>query len=271
MTGRDGLPPGDDTAFDAVSSPPEGTGSGPVTGAAHHQDAQLWALSAEIRTLVARLGPLEEFHAAAAPVLDELESAAAAAQAAAEQLAAGQEVAPEDPVSPAEQHPAFDLERLVAWMRENVLGVLERTLPKNQPPNWCARWTEHPEAVGRLEAARRHWMEATADGQGSALWGFWQHLDYQLAVLQAPHGPFSRCRDGHADGPFTARLLPHVEPDSAVYADYERYLRLDLPSARDAAPPSPNGTGRQTLAGAGGRRASEHRAASISSARRRGR
>jgi hypothetical protein len=68
---------------------------------------------------------------------------------------------------------------------------------------FCPDWTEHPEAVSRLEALWREWERVAADG-GRGMAAFWIGLlDPMMAALTDEHGPFAHCRRGHTD-----RLAP---------------------------------------------------------------
>jgi len=58
---------------------------------------------------------------------------------------------------------------------------------------WCSRWSDHPEAVLRMEAMWRSWEVLRLDGGlGLSTW-LLHHLDPGLAALASRSGPFARC------------------------------------------------------------------------------
>ena len=58
---------------------------------------------------------------------------------------------------------------------------------------WCSRWSEHPEAILRMEAMWRSWEVLRLDGGlGLSTW-LLHHLDPGLAALVSRSGPFARC------------------------------------------------------------------------------
>ncbi len=80
---------------------------------------------------------------------------------------------------------------VVAWVAGFFAPTFAR--PVGGEARWCPRWTEHPEAVYRLEALWRTWEVARHDPRtGAALW-LRDHLDPQLAVLLSSRGPFAQC------------------------------------------------------------------------------
>lgn len=132
-----------------------------------------------------------------------------------------QQAEPEGEPSGGSEVPAFDLRILIDWVRENLATVLERDIPTSKSPNWCRQWWRHPEAIARLEATRRCWLDASA--QNANLSVFFQHLDHHLAVLTDERGPFSRCRDGqHTPDPMKDRVLGQDDPDETFYAEFDR-------------------------------------------------
>ncbi len=131
--------------------------------------------------------------------------------------------------------PVFDVRVLVAWVGANVAKVVARKLPQSSSPHWCRQWYHHPEAVARLESARRSWLEACLQPIGSGLVVYWEHLDHQLGVLMDETGPFSGCRGGiHASAP--VECLGQDEPTEQFYAAF------DQAQAMSGAPLVPAGT-----------------------------
>lgn len=87
---------------------------------------------------------------------------------------------------------------LIAWVDRWLLARLERPLTHGSSGvAWCARWSEHPEVLARLEALRDSWVEARL-GSGGALASWWvERADPTLRVVLAADGPFARCREQH--------------------------------------------------------------------------
>ena len=62
---------------------------------------------------------------------------------------------------------------------------------------WCTRWSEHDEAIARLEALRRAWEEhVITPGAGMSSW-YISHYDPHITALTSPGGPFWQCSPGH--------------------------------------------------------------------------
>lgn len=58
---------------------------------------------------------------------------------------------------------------------------------------WCARWSEHDEAVARLGALWAAWETTNVEG-GTAPSAWWvHHFDPHWAVLTASNGAFASC------------------------------------------------------------------------------
>ena len=80
------------------------------------------------------------------------------------------------------------------WVREYFAPTFGR--PVGGEIRWCAQWSEHGEAVGRLEALWRPWETLRIDAAiGMAMW-LTNYLDPQLAMLFGRGGPFSQCSPG---------------------------------------------------------------------------
>ena len=64
---------------------------------------------------------------------------------------------------------------------------------------WCSHWSEHPEALTRLEALWRAWETLRLDPNlGIATW-LTNYLDPQLVALTSRAGTFAQCTpDRHA-------------------------------------------------------------------------
>ena len=137
---------------------------------------------------------------------------------------------PPSPPRPTESAGAvFDLRVLLAWVRENVATMVEREIPASRSPNWCRQWWRHSEAIARLEAARRCWLDASSEATG--LSAYFQHLDHHLGVLMGEGGPFSRCRDGqHTTDPIATRRLGQDEPAETFYLEFDRARAAAIPT-----------------------------------------
>ena len=255
--------PGQLDSWDSPPTPPASP-EPVVTLPDHDIRIQLARLQGSGRDHQARLRALEDFKEVAAAVLDKVTALADAPPADTEPTAdtagdtadtppeAGTGSAPDEQPAP----PKFDLRELVAWVRENVAAVIERAIPQSRSPNWCPQWWQHPEAIARLEAARRSWLEASTEPAGNALVVFWEHLDHQLGMLMADQGTFHNCRGGaHTDVPITQRRLPHHEPPESVYREFAAAQSTagvpGTPSGTAAVAPEPAGA-------AGGPRLDEH-------------
>ena len=162
---------------------------------------------------------------------------------------------PEGEPSGGSEVAAFDLRVLIDWVRENLATVVERDIPTSKSPNWCRQWWRHPEAIARLEATRRCWLDASA--QNANLSVFFQHLDHHLAALTDERGPFSRCRAGeHTSDPISERVLGQDDPDETFYAEFDRLrtatVATVLPTTPAGAPAGRNDPVPTPAAGAPG-------------------
>jgi hypothetical protein len=85
----------------------------------------------------------------------------------------------------------IDLDGLIIWMHATITSVIAR--PLRGDLIWCPLWFEHPEAVMRLEALRRAWIElAPEPGASMSIW-IRDHLDPCLRELMSPLGTFADC------------------------------------------------------------------------------
>lgn len=227
MTAPDAGPqrPAEDPAHSPTGEPAGGPG--------HNVHALLLALKGQWAEASSRLQKLEDKADALEHLLDrvaDLESTATTAAGPALRTPEPPHPGDEVPENGAEPEP-FDPRRLVGWVRENVVQVMERGISTQatSAPYWCRRWWEHPEAIVRFEAAHRSWSAAVTQADGDAMSTYLQHLDHHLAVLMGPSGPFSRCKPGkHYE---QASCLGQDEPDETFYAaDHD-----SLTSAPDAA------------------------------------
>jgi hypothetical protein len=135
---------------------------------------------------------------------------------------------------------AFDLRVLIVWVRENLANVVERDIPTSKSPNWCRQWWRHPEAIVRLEAARRCWLDAST--QNANLSTYFQHLDHHLGVLTDERGPFARCRAGeHTTEPISTRVLGQDDPDESFYAEFTRLRAAPVTVVPTTPPVTPAG------------------------------
>ena len=79
----------------------------------------------------------------------------------------------------------------VDWAHAFLLPTFIR--PVGGQIRWCEQWSQHPEAVLRLEAMWRAWESMRLeDGTGMSVY-LLHHLDPGLTALTAPTGPFARC------------------------------------------------------------------------------
>lgn len=79
----------------------------------------------------------------------------------------------------------------VDWAHGFLLPTFIR--PVGGQIRWCDQWSEHPEAVLRVEAMWRAWEAMRLEtGTGMSVY-LLHHLDPGLAALTAPTGPFARC------------------------------------------------------------------------------
>lgn len=98
---------------------------------------------------------------------------------------------PDDDPPPAEKQaqPAYD--RLEDWVEQYFLPTFRR--PIGGEIRWCTQWTEHPEALTRLEALWRSWETLRLDPNlGIATW-LTNYLDPLHAILLNRAGPFAQC------------------------------------------------------------------------------
>lgn len=85
----------------------------------------------------------------------------------------------------------LDIDGLVLWVHSMITSMIAR--PLRGELVWCPSWWDHPEAVFRLEALRRAWVElAPEPGAAMSLW-IRDHLDPCLRELLSPLGPFADC------------------------------------------------------------------------------
>ena len=125
--------------------------------------------------LAARVVALETWRAHQSDLLDELINGLPA---------------PTPGTEPADQGD-LDIDGLVLWVHAMITSMIAR--PLRGELVWCPRWWDHPEAVFRLEALRRAWVElAPEPGAALSLW-IRDHLDPCLRELLSPLGPFADC------------------------------------------------------------------------------
>jgi hypothetical protein len=85
--------------------------------------------------------------------------------------------------------PVYDT--LDEWVAEYFAPTFARSIGGEL--RWCTSWTEHAEALTRLEALWRAWEALRLDpSTGMATW-LTSHLDPQLAVLLSRSGTFAQC------------------------------------------------------------------------------
>jgi len=85
--------------------------------------------------------------------------------------------------------PAFAT--LDAWVTEYFAVVFSRSI--GGEIRWCPLWSDHPEALTRLEALWRSWETMRLDPNlGMATW-LTNHLDPQLGALLSRSGTFAQC------------------------------------------------------------------------------
>jgi hypothetical protein len=125
--------------------------------------------------LAARVLALESWRAHQSDLLDELINGLPA---------------PASDTEPADEGD-LDIDGLVLWVHSMITSMIAR--PLRGELVWCPRWWDHPEAVFRLEALRRAWVElAPEPGSAMSLW-IRDHLDPRLRELLSPLGPFADC------------------------------------------------------------------------------
>lgn len=180
----------------------------------HQLTALVYRLAGDHAELARRVTGLEDRVEDHTVVLDEIEAAAAALTA---PDAAPPATGPDGP-----QEDVLDLRRLVDWVHANVAELLERRVPQTGGyPYWCRSWWLHAEAIARFEAARRCWEEAVAAGPGSAMVIYYEHLDHQLGVLCADHGPFSGCTAGVHTAQSPAQPLGQDNPPPSYFTGFD--------------------------------------------------
>lgn len=187
-----------------------------------------------------RLVELENRVEDLAGAVDAVEAGLATAAAAASAPAGDQDAAPSAPAShdaPAGDAPGdgagrgLDMRRLVAWVGDNVAYLIERKTPQTSgAPYWCRSWWCHPEAIARLEAMRRCWVDAVSAQEGSAMAVYFEHLDHHLGVLCGESGPFSACTGGSHRVPARPMVLGQDDPPEAYFAEFDA---ATLPHPRD--------------------------------------
>jgi hypothetical protein len=113
--------------------------------------------------------------------------------------------------------PSPEYETLDEWVQEYFAPMFGRTIGGEL--RWCAQWTEHAEAISRLEALWRSWEVLRLDpALGMASW-FSSYLDQQLPVLLGRSGPFSQCSaDRHTPVPPLV-LSPHASQGKSILRD----------------------------------------------------
>lgn len=91
------------------------------------------------------------------------------------------------------------------WVIEYFAPTFSR--PIGGELRWCPQWTEHAEAVTRLEALWRSWETLRLDpAVGMATW-LTNYLDPQLQALLSRAGAFSQCSpDRHVPSTSLLRL-----------------------------------------------------------------
>lgn len=168
-------------------------GTGPSDWWSHHLDRHLWVLTGHDGPF-ARCRPDE--HRPAVPYPAEPAPAA---------LGAGLPGLPPAPPSDDAVPPVFAT--LDAFLTGYLFQVLERR--GGGGFTWCARWWAHPEATARFHALWQAWEHSRAyEGRtGISLW--WRdHVDFHLATLLDPAGPFANCGPGAHREPARLPLLP---------------------------------------------------------------
>ncbi len=132
-----------------------------------------------VAELVARVQALETWRTHQSDLLDELING----QPDLDESSADEQDRPEnEPV---------DVDALIDWVHGHITAMIAR--PLRGELTWCPIWWEHAEAVFRLEALRRAWLELAAEpGAAMSIW-IRDHLDPCLRELTTPLGPFADC------------------------------------------------------------------------------
>ena len=83
---------------------------------------------------------------------------------------------------------------------------------------WCPEWWRHAGAVVRLEALHRAFESLRLDpGIGISTW-LRDHLDYHLAVLTDPQGPFKGCTITKGHDPDPDRIIPTTPAPAGLFS-----------------------------------------------------
>jgi hypothetical protein len=100
-----------------------------------------------------------------------------------------------------------------AQLDEWVAGWFTTTFARNVSSSWrwCARYSEHPEAVERLRALHIAWKEAQQTGRMLA---WLRDADAQVAALSDAAGTFAACTPERHYGP---PALPYELPDAEFF------------------------------------------------------
>jgi hypothetical protein len=85
--------------------------------------------------------------------------------------------------------PAYD--SLDEWVAEYFAPTFARSIGGDL--RWCASWTDHAEALTRLEALWRAWEALRLDPTTGMVTWLTSYLDPQLAALLSRSGTFAQC------------------------------------------------------------------------------
>lgn len=125
---------------------------------------------------------------------------------------AAQATPEEDPApAPPPGPEPLDVVVLYAWVGDHISNWAQRKTVGSASDgfHWCPWWLEHPEAITRLWALRRAWLEAVTE-PGAAMTAYFRDcFDPTMNALSSETGPFYGCSvDHHNNSPF----LPSADP-----------------------------------------------------------
>lgn len=107
----------------------------------------------------------------------------------------------------------LDMDVLYDWVNENISEWAQRktvTGSGSSGTRWCPEWFEHPEAISRLWALRRSWMEFVVQPGSAMTVYFRDYFDTTMDRLTGESGPFCVCSlAGHTD---SAKFLVQSAP-----------------------------------------------------------
>ncbi len=84
---------------------------------------------------------------------------------------------------------------------------------------WCPEWWRHPGAVVRLDALHRAFESLRLDPAiGVSTW-LRDHLDYHLAQLTDPQGPFKGCTAGKGHDTSRDRTIPTIPAPDGLFLE----------------------------------------------------